>query len=150
MKKCYETSLQMTGNYFIAYFLTFSLVSSPKDKNSSPINCSQSWLPKHSLILLNNCTATNRLFSLVSSCDNSNTYLRIYSPLSFSFSFVANFDSSLAAYCLVCGYGELYIDVLLVQVLDGEGYDCIFYVVLDLCWFTVLLYISQYILKQTQ
>lgn len=63
---------------------------------------------------------------------------------------MANFDSSLAAYCLVYGYGELYIDVLLVQVLDGEGYDCIFYVVLDLCWLTVLLDISQYILKQTQ
>lgn len=60
-KNVFETSLEIIGKCFIASLRTFTLESSPSDNISSPINCSQSCLPKQSLIVLNNCTATIRL-----------------------------------------------------------------------------------------
>lgn len=38
-KNCLETSLEMLGKCLIAYFLTLTLESSPRDNISNPINC---------------------------------------------------------------------------------------------------------------
>ena len=72
-------------------------MSSPRESSSNPMNCSQRLGPKHSLMLLNICTATILLSSLSSSWAISMTCFNTKSLLSWSFKLWVIYAISLAA-----------------------------------------------------
>lgn len=100
-KNYFETSLDIMGRCFMAYFLTLTLESSPRESISNPINRSQSYLPKQSLMLLKSCMATIRLSQLESLCAISSTSLRTQSPRSLSLSLCVIRASSCPAISLI-------------------------------------------------
>lgn len=92
----------MKGKCLIASLRTLKLMSSPRERIYRPMNCSQRFFPKHSLMLLKSWTATMRLSSFSSSWAISMTCLRTKSPLSLSLSLCARDPSYLPACSLTC------------------------------------------------
>lgn len=79
-------------------YRTSLLLSSPKDKNSKPINYSHRSFPKTGAKLLNKSTATILFYSFSSSCAKFKILVKTCYPLSSSFNKRATLVKSLAAY----------------------------------------------------